>query len=58
MIHAKPYVFRAVVLNPLFFLTGNSMLIPKTDQHVMKQPCAPYWNDDKDPCLAWHSEVK
>uniref|UniRef100_A0A7S0MSU5 Reverse transcriptase Ty1/copia-type domain-containing protein n=1 Tax=Cryptomonas curvata TaxID=233186 RepID=A0A7S0MSU5_9CRYP len=57
MIHAKPAVFRSVVPNPLFPLAGDSVLIPKTDQQAQKQPCAPYWNADKELCLARHREL-
>ena len=57
MIHAKPAVYRSVVLNPIFSLAGDSVLIPKTDQQAQKQPCAPYWNADKDLCLARHREL-
>jgi hypothetical protein len=57
MIHAKPAVFRSVVLNPLFPLAGDSVMIPKTDQQAQKQPCAPYWNADKELCLARHREL-
>ena len=36
MIHAKPAVYRSVVLNPIFPLAGESVLIPKTDQQAQK----------------------
>jgi hypothetical protein len=48
MIHAKPAVYQKVVLNPIFPLAGESVLIPKTDCQAQKQPCAPYWNADKE----------
>ena len=57
MIHAKPAVYRKVVVNPLFPLAGESVLIPKTDRQAQKQPCAPYWNADKELCLARHREL-
>ncbi len=58
LIHAKPAVFRSVVPNPIFQLAGDSVLIPtKTDQQAQKQPCAPYWNADKELCLASHREL-
>ena len=57
MIHAKPAVYRSVVINPVFPLAGESVLIPKTDQQAQKQPCAPYWNADKELCLARHREL-
>ena len=57
MLHAKPAVYRSVVLNPLFPLAGESVLIPKTDQQAQKQPCAPYWNADEELCLARHREL-
>ncbi len=57
MIHAKPAVYRKVVVNPLFPLARESVLIPKTDCQAQKQPCAPYWNADKELCLARHSEL-
>jgi len=57
MIHAKPAVYRKVVLNPIFPLAGESVLIPKTDRQAQQQPCAPYWNADKELCLARHREL-
>ncbi len=57
LIHAKPAVYRCVVLNPKFPLAGESILIPKTDRQAQKQPCAPYWSADKDLCLARHREL-
>ena len=57
LIHAKPAVYRRVVCNPLFPLAGDLVLIPKTDQQAQKQPCAPYWNADKELCLARHREL-
>jgi hypothetical protein len=57
LIHAKPAVYRSVVLNPNFPLAGDSVLIPKTDRQAQKQPCAPYWNADKELCLARHREL-
>ncbi len=58
LIHAEPAVYRSVVRNPTFPLAGESALIPnlnpKTDQQAQKQPCAPYWNADKELCLARH----
>ena len=30
---------------------------PKTDQQAQKQPCVPYWNADKELCLARHREL-
>ncbi len=57
LIYAKPAVYRTVVLNPLFPLAGEWVLIPKTDKQAQKQPCAPYWNADKELCLARHCEL-
>jgi hypothetical protein len=57
LISAKPAVYRTVALNPLFPLAGESVLIPKTDKQAQKQPCAPYWNADKELCLARHHEL-
>ncbi len=57
MIHAKPAVYRSVLLNPKFPLAGESVLIPKTDRQAQKQLCAPYWNADKELCLARHREL-
>ncbi len=60
MIHAKPAVYRSVVLNPNFPLAGESVLIPKTDHQgdqAQKQPIASYWNADKELCLARHREL-
>ena len=37
MIHAKPAVYRKVVLNPIFPLAGESVLMPKTDRQAQKQ---------------------
>ena len=48
MLHTKPAVYQKVVLNPIFPLAGESVLIPKTDRQAQKQPCAPYWNKDKE----------
>jgi hypothetical protein len=56
-VYAKPAVYRIVVLNPLFPLAGESVLIPKTDNQAQKQPCAPYWNADQELCLARHREL-
>ena len=50
-------MYRKVVLNPIFPLAGESVLIPKTDRQAQKQPCAPYWNADKELCLARHREL-
>jgi hypothetical protein len=50
-------VYRRVFLNLKFPLAGESILIPKTDSQAQKQPCAPYWNADKDLCLARHREL-
>jgi hypothetical protein len=57
MIHAKQAVYRKVVVNPLFPLAGESVLIPKTDSQAQKQPCAPYWNADKELYLAKHLDL-
>ncbi len=57
MIHAKPAVYRKVVLNPIFPSAGESVLIPKTGSQAQKQPCAPYWNADEELCLARHREL-
>ena len=51
-------MYRRVVLNPKFPLAGESVLIPKTDRQAQKQPCAPYWNADKELCLARHRELQ
>jgi hypothetical protein len=50
-------VYRTVVLNPLFPLAGESVLIPKTDDQAKKQPCAPYWIAVKELFLARHREL-
>ena len=57
MIHAKPAVYRKVVLNPIFPLAGESVLIPKTDCQAQQQPCAPYWKADKELCLVRNGEL-
>jgi hypothetical protein len=57
LVHAKPAVYRTVVRNPLFSLAGELVFIPKTDNQAQKQPCAPYWNADKELCLARHREL-
>ena len=54
MIHVTPAVNRNVVLNPIFPLARESVLISKTDHQAQQQPCAPYWNMEKELCLARH----
>jgi hypothetical protein len=58
MIHNKPAVYCSVVLNLIFPLAGESVLIPKTDQQAQKLPSAPFWNADKELCPARHRELR
>ena len=57
VIHVKPAVHRNVVLNPIFPLKRESIPIPTTYRQAQQQPCAPYWNVEKELCLARHHEL-
>jgi hypothetical protein len=55
MIHAKTAQYKSVTLNRFFPLAG-AVLIPKADCQTQK-PCASYWKDDKELCLAGHCDL-